>query len=63
MSAAHVTAQNAQFGRTADRHTDDRVAAPIDGSACVLLDALISQRDAGIGRGGSGQPASDYDTG
>src|SRR5512140_3745496 len=30
MTAAHLAAQNVQFGRTTDRHADDRVAAPID---------------------------------
>jgi hypothetical protein len=31
MTAAHLAAQNVQFGRTTDRHADDRVAAPIGG--------------------------------
>jgi hypothetical protein len=37
MTAAHVAAQNVQFGRTNDRHADDRVAAPIGGYARDLL--------------------------
>jgi hypothetical protein len=33
MTAAYVAAQNLQFGRTTDRHADDRVTAPIGGYA------------------------------
>lgn len=33
MTAAHVAAQNVQFGRTNDRHADDQVAAPISGGS------------------------------
>jgi hypothetical protein len=43
------------FGMTSGSHMTDQVAALIGGSACVLLDSLITQRDAGMGYGRSGQ--------
>jgi hypothetical protein len=37
MTAAHLAAPNVQFGRTTDRHADDRIAAPIGGSRVSVV--------------------------
>jgi hypothetical protein len=43
MTAAHVAAQNVQFGRINDRHADERVAAPIGGYCASTPDQSLLQ--------------------